>query len=451
VVVEWNTGDCHASFSWDQVEGTYGIHFINTSDDDPDIVTWFWNFGDGQTSDEEHPTHEYDTSGGYLVCLAVVNEFGCVSDVCHEVHVYENTEGCSASFTWEQIDGHEAIHFNGASESQNDITSYHWNFGDGHEGDGQAPNHEFEPGVYVVCLTITDNTGCVSDVCHEVVVEAIEDGCHAIFDWEYLQDGLTVRFHSLSTSEHDIVSFHWTFGDGGTGDTWNPLHHYDAPGVYLVCLTITDGAGCVSTICQEVVVEGPDGCHAYFDFEVEEDIYNFFNNSTGLSDHATFLWEFGDGTSSTDENPEHHYDEDGTYVVCLFVTDTVNQCETHICHEIHFEAMFQEHEFEELRFSPPLSATPSGFTSTPTTEIFLKSYTNPAAAELQVIYTTSGAGDVTIELYDLMGMRVKELSNTSIMKGRHNDRFDISDVFPGMYILAIRFGDQVISRNVVRT
>ncbi|MEO5906452.1 MAG: PKD domain-containing protein, partial [Saprospiraceae bacterium] len=321
VHVELNVGDCHASFSWDQIEGSFGVQFINTSDDDPDNVSWQWNFGDGHTSDEENPSHEFDTAGTYLVCLIVTNEFGCVSDVCHEVHVSGNSEGCQAGFTWEQVDGQLAIHFNNTSTSEHDIISYHWSFGDGQNGDGQNPTHEYDhPGVYVVCLTIEDNTGCITDVCHEVVVEEVEEeGCHAAFDWEFLQDGLTVRFHSLSTSDHDIISFHWTFGDGHTGDTWNPLHTYDAPGVYVVCLTITDGAGCTNTICQEVHVEGESECHASFEFENIEDVYHFFNNSTGTTDHTTYFWEFGDGSSSTEENPEHQYEEDGTYIVCLFI------------------------------------------------------------------------------------------------------------------------------------
>src|SRR6187402_2059708 len=94
---------------------------------------------------------------------------------------------CQAAFEWEQIPGTLTIHFINHSTSEHDIISYQWNFGDGHNGDGQNPNHTYSaPGTYNVCLIITDNVGCVSDVCHQVTVAPLGSGCEAAFTWEQI-------------------------------------------------------------------------------------------------------------------------------------------------------------------------------------------------------------------------------------------------------------------------
>ena len=96
------------------------------------------------------------------------------------------------------------IHFTDQSTSDGEIVTWHWIFGDGHEGDGPNPSHTYEePGVYVVCLVIHDDNGCVSDVCHEVVVEAPPMGeCHAQFTWEQPDpELLIIHFTDQSTSD----------------------------------------------------------------------------------------------------------------------------------------------------------------------------------------------------------------------------------------------------------
>src|SRR5687768_1991133 len=123
---------------------------------------------------------------------------------------------CDAEFAWEQIPGTLTIHFNNNSTSEHDIVSNVWHFGDGHNGDGENPNHTYdEPGTYNVCLIITDEIGCVADVCHMVTVAPAGGGdCEAAFTWDQ-GTGLVVHFFDQSDDDPDIVSWHWTFGDGG--------------------------------------------------------------------------------------------------------------------------------------------------------------------------------------------------------------------------------------------
>jgi len=336
VVVEPATGECHAEFTWEQIPGTTNIRFNSTSTSNHDIVSYLWSFGDGQTGDGHNPLHHYAEPGVYVVCLTITDNSGCVDEICHEVVVAPVTNECNAAFTWEQIPGTTNIQFNSTSTSNHDIVSYLWNFGDGHTGDGHHPLHHYaEPGVYLVCLTITDNAGCVDDVCHEVVVLPVTNECHAAFNWEQLPGTLTIHFHSTSTSNHDIISYLWTFGDGHTSDGMNPYHTYEEPGVYVVCLTITDNAGCVDDVCHEVHVEAPaNECHAEFTWEqIDTLTLGFTSTSTSNHDIISYQWNFGDGHMGDGPNPHHTYEDGGVYLVCLIITDNAG-CVSDVCHEV---------------------------------------------------------------------------------------------------------------------
>jgi PKD repeat protein len=333
VTVEDNSA-CEAAFEWFPGNGPLQIQFHDLSDDNPDISSWHWTFGDGHASDDANPLHTYAEPGVYVVCLIVTNEFGCVSDVCHEVHVEHNTGDCEAAFEW---DGSVLVyHFIDQSDDDPDISSWQWNFGDGHSSTEQNPVHTYaEPGVYVVCLIVENEFGCISDVCHEVHVQENTGDCEAAFEWE--GSGLIIHFIDHSDDDPDIVSWIWNFGDGHIGDGQNPHHTYGEPGVYVVCLTVTNEFGCVDEICHEVHVEENTGdCEAAFEWEGSGLIIHFIDQSDEDPDLVSWLWNFGDGHFGEVQNPVHTYGEPGVYVVCLTVTNEFG-CVDDICHEVHVE------------------------------------------------------------------------------------------------------------------
>ena len=337
VHVEGGEEPCHADFNWEQIPGTLQIHYHSTSTSNHDIIFYSWNFGDGHEGDGQNPYHTYEEPGTYVVCLYIEDSSGCVSEICHEVHVEGAGEPCHADFSWDYIPGTLQIHYYSSSTSNHDIISYSWNFGDGHEGDGQNPLHTYDqPGTYVVCLRIEDNTGCVSEICHEVHIEGEGSPCHAGFNWDQIDNSLVIQFINTSTSEHDIISYQWNFGDGHEGDGANPTHTYEQPGTYVVCLRIEDNTGCVSEICHEVHIEGSGGpCHAQFTWEQIPGSLQIHFHSTSTSEHdiVSYSWNFGDGYEGDGQNPYHTYDEPGTYLVCLIITDAAG-CVSDVCHEV---------------------------------------------------------------------------------------------------------------------
>ncbi len=131
----------------------------------------------------------------------------------------------------------------------------------------------------------------------------------------------------------EVGSFFWNFGDGLTSTARNSVvHSFALPGIYTVTMTVTDLDGGSDTITKKDYIEITSDAFAYFDATPREgylmldagsgDTYlevDFTDQSVGSAANApsTFLWDFGDGAISTDQNPKHRYTEPGIYSVSL--------------------------------------------------------------------------------------------------------------------------------------
>lgn len=443
VVVEAAAGNCEAAFTWEQVPGTLTIHFNNNSYSEHDIVSNVWNFGDGHTGDGQNPNHTYSAPGVYVVCLTITDNSGCVDDVCREVVVEGVAGTCEAAFTWEQLPGTLTLHFHSTSSSPHDIVSYQWIFGDGHQGDGQAPYHTYpEPGVYNVCLIITDAAGCIDDICHEVVVEAASGQCEAAFTWEQIPGSLTIHFDNNSSSNHDIVSNVWHFGDGHTGDGLNPTHTYLEPGTYEVCLTITDNAGCVDDVCHTVIVVPGEPMGASFGYSMNPRGLSvlFSNQSHGGSEQMLWTWDFGDGTSSQEFSPVHSYTAAGVYKVCLTMFDPMTFFSSRDCHLVFYYSNGTQWAPGDGRV--PVENLSGERAVSPDRGIGLQ-YTSPADETLCVRLQASSA-DVVVGLYDFSGRQVAQQAVYGT--GLREIVFATRDLLPGVYALRVMTGQEEEAR-----
>lgn len=252
---------------------------------------------------------------------------------------------CTPSYSV-NITGNSAT-FQDQSSADGTITGYNWTFGDGETSTEQNPTYTYaHAGVYEVCLTIfAHNPDCHATFCHHINIEAHSDTCHAGYSVHQPDPHfLSFDFTDLSQGSSSIISWNWDFGDGSTSSDQNPSHVFESPGTYLVCLFIEDADGCSSHYCHELIVPHPveDHCQAGFDIHhIDQEHLSviFSDNSTSDGHVVEWLWDFGDGSSSTDQNPTHVYEAAGTYTVCLFITDS-NGCSSHFCHEVtlHHEA-----------------------------------------------------------------------------------------------------------------
>lgn len=344
VIIGTGGGDCVASL---EVIGTDGweIHFLGFVEPEFDVVDYTFDFGDGETfsdtwtSDGSDPWHAYDAPGFYEVCLTIETGSGCVDEICIPVTVGDSTgTDCFASFDFE-LDGTTVFFDSNTDPGPGDVVSYWWDFGDGTFGDGADPDHAYEPGEYLVCLTVTFATGCVAEYCADFEVLGAGDACEAFFNIFSITpdgDGWFVEFNNESVVVGgDIGTIEWNFGDGGTSEEYDADHYFESDGVYEVCVTIiSDDESCEDTYCYLLILGGGGTggeCEANFEFEISGSVGSFFSTSEASGDIIAYAWDFGDGSFGTGAEIEHAFDE-GEYEVCLtiFTSDSCfsTKCET---------------------------------------------------------------------------------------------------------------------------
>lgn len=252
-----------------------------------DCDQFSWNFGDGTTSTLREPTHSFSTDGPHVVRLTVTNTSG--------------TEVATSTIQW------------GSG---------------GNPGPGPTPTCTKPPAGTVFPSFTGATSGCkLSD--------------------QTCATGESIQF-TATTWGYNIQScdtFSWNFGDGGTSTSRNPTHVYQTAGTYTARLTITNSAGSTSgTVSVKVgTVKPPDSCpSAPGFFEIgwtgktssctassgqcqPNETVDFRAHPWGYSfqDCDQFLWDFGDGTTSTSRTPSHKFPATGgEFIVKLTVTNT---------------------------------------------------------------------------------------------------------------------------------
>jgi PKD repeat protein len=168
-------------------------------------------------------------------------------------------------------------------------------------------------------------TGTQADFLYSIFAYYTTDGENIppTADFTYTTNGLTVDFTDTSNDpDGTIVSWLWDFGDGNTSTQQHPSHTYTADGTYTVTLTVTDDDDATGSISKDVTVTDKINPTADFTYTINCLTVIFTDTSTDLDGTiVSWLWDFGDGNTSTLQNPTHTYAVPGTYTVTLTVTD----------------------------------------------------------------------------------------------------------------------------------
>jgi PKD repeat protein len=255
-------------------------------------------------------------------------------DLVQDFSICNTPPPCEASFSYYST-GNLGMQF--IDQSTGYPATWLWDFGDGTTSDQQSPFHIFpSAGWYTVQLTIADSSaGCTDTYSEPVYVsDSTGTGCVAAFTYgTNPADSLTISFTDLS--EGNPVSWTWSFGDGTYSAEQNPVHTYAQAGLYQVCLTIqgTDSL-CFDTSCDSIWVGSNTlQCEAMFTYYADSNGtgYGIHFIDLSIGDITGWLWEFGDGAGSTEQNPYHVYADTGTYTVCLTIAGPDSSCYDTYC------------------------------------------------------------------------------------------------------------------------
>ncbi|MBU4151670.1 MAG: PKD domain-containing protein [Proteobacteria bacterium] len=341
------------------------------------IVDWQWDFGDGQTSADQNPSHTYGTEGSYTATLTVTDSVGGTASVSNIVQAgmvldYCETGGYKQSYEWiKTLTVENFTHSSGPSgysdfaseviELQKDTTTEvnltpgfssaafkeYWRIWADLNRDGDFEDvgeKLFEgngtgavKGTITIPIAAIDGAtrlrtgmkyGGYPEPCGNFNYGEVED--YTLFigtgnptpqaAFSYSVSGLTVSFTDSSINPAgNIESWHWDFGDGDQSSEQHPQHTYASPGTYQVTLTITDSSGLTGSEDQSLTLSGPS---ANFHSAAAKLTVTFTDQSTApTSTIVDWHWDFGDGGQSFEQHPVYPYAATGTFTVTLTVTD----------------------------------------------------------------------------------------------------------------------------------
>ena len=301
-----------SSFSFSPATPTAGqaIQFTDTSTGSP--TSWLWNFGDGGTSTSQNPSHTYTTAGTKTVTLTVTNTAGSNSTS----RTLSVSTALTASFTFSPSSPAvgQSVLFTDTSTGAPSI--WQWNFGDGATSTARNPTHSYASArSYTVTLTIMNASS--SNTTSRAVIVGAPLTASFVYSPSSPTTGQTVQF--TDTSSGSPISWTYNFGDGTTSTSQNPSHAYSASGSYTVSLTVATSSMSQTASSQIVITPATTTLQASFSFSPSSpapgQTVSFGDTSTGVP--TSWQWNFGDGGTSTVQNPSHSYPTEGSYTVTL--------------------------------------------------------------------------------------------------------------------------------------
>jgi PKD repeat protein/plastocyanin len=264
--------------------------------------------------------------------------------------------GYEAAFSYEPTTNNLEVAF--ADMTEGEVSSWSWTFGDGTTSTLQNPVHAFPAdGIYIICLTVmNESSGCLDMHCLEIEVSS--EFCNIAFDLE--TDGLSVILVDATQSTTPIQEWSWSLGNGTSVAGQDSLFYtYEALGVYTICLEVVSG-DCTGEVCETIDLSDP--CLAFtpeFTYTASPDnllALQFVDLTAGTPNQ--WLWGFGDGITSNQQNPAHSYNEPGTYTVCLLVQDTLTGCNEAIC-ETFYVGTTGTTAFRQVNYQVQISPNPA--------------------------------------------------------------------------------------------
>lgn len=206
------------------------------------------------------------------------------------------------------------------SNTSSGATSFAWNFGDGGTSSAQNPTHVYvAPGTYTIQLT-ANGSGGQSFASHAV---SVTSGVAADFTFSPSNPTTQQNITFSDRSSGSVVAWQWSFGDGTTSTSQNPVKRYTSAGNYPVTLMVSIAGGQTSTMAHTVsvttAIPATPPVSAAFDMSPSPATVRanvaFTDRSTGSP--TAWQWNFGDGSGSTAQNPIHSYAVQGSYNVSL--------------------------------------------------------------------------------------------------------------------------------------
>ena len=405
-----------ALFEADTTEGCapLAVQFQNLSSDNATSFEWIFEGGVPATSSEENPVVLFANPGSFNVTLVPTNALG--SDTYTLSNYITVNPDAAADFDFTITDA--TVEFNNLSTNAD---SYVWFFGNGTMSMEENPVVTYmQIGTYEVSLIASGVCG-VDTFVQEVVISVEEPIAFFIAEEREGCAPFEVAFSDLSTG--NPTSYQWTFegGDPMTSTLPNPIVTYNESGIYDVTLTVGNGAGSHTFLATQYIAVF-DVPVAEFSASANELAVTFINMSTDADD---YVWDFGDGFTSSVVSPSHLYDEPGLYTVTLTAT---NECGV-------------------ATATQQINVMVDGLEDFAGLEVF-QVFPNPNTGQFTLTLEGQPLGLLDLTIYNVIGQNMfaeqLNFNTTSVIR-----EYDFSDWAAGIYVLHIGAGSRSIYQKIV--
>jgi gliding motility-associated-like protein len=309
-----------ANFNYTSRCNSQSVDFVNLS---KGYTSATWDFGDGTilSTMDKNLSHTYAANLTSVTASLVVHNdsTGCTDTIVQTIK-FSNVD--SFKFNVSTHIGCKPLKVVLTAVEDTNIVAYLWDIGNGTFvfGNNYVANFTNE-GKFVVKMFVKYRNGCVLESTQKDTITVL--GAKANFNFDKASGCVPAVFSFSDSSiarNSSIATYRWQFHDGSTASGSTATHTYNAMGSFPVKLAVVNAEGCKDSITKNVLVSD---VKADFDISVNDVCggkpIKFINLSSANA--ATYLWDFGDGTTSTDTFPTHVYSQEKNYTIKLTVTD----------------------------------------------------------------------------------------------------------------------------------
>ncbi len=401
-------------------------------------TSYFWDFGDGQSSNQQHALHDYMMNGTYMVKHIIsdgVNKDSAVFTI--HVDCYSNYP-LSVWFHHYRTISPKAqfeAYYTGRP------TRFFWDFGDGDTSDQINPYHEYKSNIikhFKVTLIVWDSLS--SDTFSSTLLVGPYKNCDSpkadfTYEIDTTECGL-VKF--TETCATPILYRFWRFGDPTDSHEKDPMHIYSQflETTYTVFLEVWDSI-CRDTVYKNITVKCRD-CYtstAVIDMQVDPNDSSkaiLYNNSQGVI--KSHFWDFGDGNTSTLSSPTHTYTKAGKIRLKYVCTDTFNcKDSTYLFFEIDSNGHIKRGNVSftiNVVNNTNYTSLKQVYIGQPSLHIY------PQPADKHVFIETSDANVYQLTVYNANG----QIIETLIPNSEGKTELNTSTWQPGLYLIKDNLG-----------
>jgi len=299
----------------------FTINFMNQSIG-TGVLNYQWDFGDGGTSGQMSPSYTYTNNGSFTVKLIVTNGTGCSDTLIRPNAVAAGSVNADFQDPGQVCQG-TAVNFSNLSDPT--PASVTWYFGDGSTSTELNPVKTYSNAGSFTVKMVANFGACTDSMTRTVTVKPKPRAAFTTTDTSSCKVPYTAAFTSQSVGAQQYL---WNFGDNNSSTLENPSNTYNNPGTYSVSLVVTAANGCTDSVRRvsliriarpSVSIQGvPDSSCTPFS--------KSFRANVVVSEPVTsYLWNFGDGNTSTVAAPVNLYTTEGIFNVSLTIS-TASGC-----------------------------------------------------------------------------------------------------------------------------